>query len=194
MISATTDLRYRAFAAEYVTNGFNGTQAAIVAGYAPHTAEKTAVRLVRNERVQELVTELLEPITNRYEITAERTLAHVAQMAYGDIGDVADWDGEKLTLKPKSEMTPEARRMVKKLKMRAKYHPMTDENPQEYYDVELEVEMYSKLDALVNLMKYQGLLPTTGKVRINVDARRQNVNFLSNLTREDIMRIAGVEE
>lgn len=191
----TTELRYQVFANAYVTNGFSGHAAAVAAGYSEKTADQTATKLLRIPQIQSLITELTQPVLDKYAITTERTLAHMAAIGYGDIGDVADWDGENLHVIPKKDLADQARWAVKKVTMEAKYHPRQG-TELEYYDVKLTVEMHDKPAALRDLAKHQGILPSSGKIRINVDARKQSMNVLSlaGLSREDIMRMAGVEE
>lgn len=45
------------FAAHYVANGGNGTQAAVEAGYSPSSARQQAYKLTRNPTVQRLIRE-----------------------------------------------------------------------------------------------------------------------------------------
>lgn len=47
--------RHEKFVEEYVTNGWNGAQAARAAGYSPKTAEATVSRLLRNVKVKKVL-------------------------------------------------------------------------------------------------------------------------------------------
>jgi phage terminase small subunit len=195
----TTKLRYQTFASEYATNGFNAKQAAIAAGYSPKTAEVQGSKLLRNPKVIDLVNALVRPILDKYEITVEKTLEHLAALAYADMRDLGRWgvrDGVPYYLPSDSDDLDErVSRSIASVKMKAKYRPARENEEgflvsQEYYDVEVEVKQHDKLGALNTLAKYQGLLPTSGKVRINVDDRQQTANVFSGLSREEILEIA----
>jgi phage terminase small subunit len=200
-MNPSTDLRYRIFAGEYVNNGQNGKRAAIAAGYSARSAEMQASRLLRNDKVQGFLAEFIQPTLDRYALTVENTLKHLAALAYSNKRDVASWgttDG-KPWYHPKNsdELTEDEALSVTGFKFKAKQHPARYDSKgnlveQEYYDIETTVEQSDKATALGILAKYQGITPTTGKVRINVDTRQQTLNqfSLAGLTREEILAIA----
>lgn len=183
-MSPTTELRYKTFAGEYVTNGFNATQAALAAGYSPKTADRQGHALLRNPKVEALIAELTKPAMDRYAITVENTLKHLAAVAYAKKSDVGRWgtDGGRPYFMPyNSEDLPEDVALsVREVKFKAKFHPARvdkqgNQVEAEYWDIETNVAQHDKVAALKVLASYQGLLPTTGKVRINVDARQQTL-------------------
>lgn len=75
--------RAERFCQEYVVD-FNGTQAAIRAGFAPKGAHVQASRLLNAPKVAERVAELKAALAKKYEVTQERTLKQIARIAYGD--------------------------------------------------------------------------------------------------------------
>jgi phage terminase small subunit len=200
-MNPSTELRYRTFAAEYISNGQNGKQAAIAAGYSPRTAEVQSSQLLRKLKVQELVAELSEASFNRYAVTIENTLKHLAAIAYSCERDVARWGTEEgrpwYHPRNSDELDENQALSVSGLKFKAKYHPArTDKNGDEvepeYYDIESHIEQHDKVAALGILAKYQGIVPTTGKLRVNLDTRQQTLNqfSLAGLSREEIIAIA----
>lgn len=61
----TTEEKYDIFAKAYVTNGFNGTKAAIKAGYAENSADVTASKLLRNTKVLEKIDAEMKMLSKR---------------------------------------------------------------------------------------------------------------------------------
>ena len=74
----------RQFAKEYLID-LNNTQAAIRAGYSAKTAYSQGERLLRDVEVQKLIQELMQERSTRVEVTAERVLAEIAKVAFGDV-------------------------------------------------------------------------------------------------------------
>lgn len=73
--------RMLTFAAEYIVD-WNGTQAAIRAGYSPKTADMQASRMLRNVKVRTEIERLLEdPIGKRNEIRS-RVIGELEKIAY----------------------------------------------------------------------------------------------------------------
>lgn len=191
-MNSQTRLRYQVFAREYATNGFNATQAALTAGYSARTAKQQGQQLLTRVDVQQLITEHTQPVLDRYAITAEKTLATLAVIAFGDRLDLwleREADGSR-DLKPFSELTAEERLLIDSVEFEKEtFSPGKDAIA---YKHKTKVKGPDRLKALEMLMKYMGLLPTTGKVRINVDNRKQELNFFekAGLSREEILRIA----
>lgn len=68
--------KQKRFCQEYIVD-LNGTQAAIRAGYAANSAEVTASRLLRNDKVKEYTQQLMDKRSNKLEITAEDVLQSI---------------------------------------------------------------------------------------------------------------------
>lgn len=75
--------RQAEFVRQYLVD-LNGTQAAIRAGYSPHTAQEQASRLLSNVKVQEAVAKAKAERAERTQITADRVLQEVARLAFAD--------------------------------------------------------------------------------------------------------------
>jgi hypothetical protein len=75
--------KQRAFISAYITNGFNGGQAAITAGYAAGSAYVEASRLLRNAKIK---TEI-EALFDDHVMTAKEVLSRLTDHARGDLGD-----------------------------------------------------------------------------------------------------------
>ncbi|PDT15509.1 terminase [Rhizobium sp. J15] len=84
--------KQRLFVAEYLKD-LNATQAAVRAGYSENLARKNSWRLMANEVVRGAIDKALAAQMERLEISAERVLAAIADIAFGDVRDVFDEEG-----------------------------------------------------------------------------------------------------
>ena len=68
---------------------FNGTQAAIRAGYSEKTAAATAARLLRNVNIQAEIARRQKDLQRRTEVTQDRVVKELARVAFADASDYA---------------------------------------------------------------------------------------------------------
>lgn len=139
------------FIAEYLVDG-NATRAAIAAGFAEASAGVTGAKLLKNSKVSRALALRHARLMGKLEITAERTLAGVAKIAYGDVGELLGDDGQMLPLQRMSEA---ARALVAGLEV------LTSETPGGTRNVTHKVKIADRLRALEMLMKHQKLLGDT---------------------------------
>ena len=66
---------------------FNGTQAAIRAGYSEKTAAATAARLLRNVNIPNEISRRQKDLQRRTEVTQERVVMELARVAFADATD-----------------------------------------------------------------------------------------------------------
>jgi phage terminase small subunit len=188
-VNQQTEMRYRVFAQAYATNGFNATQAALEAGYSPRTAMQQGQRLLKNVDLQRLISEFTVPVMDKNELTFERVLRLVAVRTFGTLADLGTWDDEGFHLFPSDDLSEEQKQLLKKVKttVHEAYDPKTGGLVSRRIQTEVE-----KFDSLDLAAQYLGIKPTTGKIRINVDNRKQSVNFFekAGLTREEMLAIA----
>lgn len=88
-----TDEKHELFVLEYIANDFNGSKAAIAAGYSARTAGAASTRLLKNVKVQALLKRHLKERKNSLEITADRVLEEMARLAFFDVRKLFDDDG-----------------------------------------------------------------------------------------------------
>ena len=84
--------KQKAFCEEYIID-FNGTQSAIRAGYSKKTANEIASQNLTKLNIQEYTQELIAKRSERTEITADRVLAEIAKLAFFNMADVINADG-----------------------------------------------------------------------------------------------------
>ncbi|CAO3372876.1 terminase small subunit [Azospirillum argentinense] len=96
----------RQFVREYGKD-FNGTQAAIRAGYSPASAAQQASDLLKNPKVARAVADMERLRAERTNITADRVRLELARMALVDLSDLAEWDAGTVRLRSSSELPPD---------------------------------------------------------------------------------------
>jgi phage terminase small subunit len=86
-----------AYAQEYTKCPENQTQAAINAGFSPNTAAVKASVMMRDERIQKRIAELMEERNKRLRVSADYVLLRLVEIDKMDVLDILNDDG---TLKP----------------------------------------------------------------------------------------------
>lgn len=94
--------KHERFVSEYLVDG-NGLRAAIAAGYSSNGAGVAAHRLLSNVNVASEIANRSQKIANKLEISAEKTLQGIAELAFFDIRKLFAEDG---SLKQMHELDP----------------------------------------------------------------------------------------
>lgn len=115
------DARERKFVDEYMIDG-DAPRAAIAAGYSETMANSKAYQWVSNSKVKPHVYAAVRNkqnrISERLEVTAERSIRELARISYGSIRDVAKWGPDGMTLKDSSELTDDQAAMIESITYR----------------------------------------------------------------------------
>lgn len=82
--------RQESFCRYYIANGFNGTQAAISAGYSQDTANEQAARLLANVSIKQRIDELKAPIAKKTTMNAEKLAKMVSEALEFDLTEWFD--------------------------------------------------------------------------------------------------------
>lgn len=96
--------KQKLFILEYLKD-LNATQAAIRAGYSEKGAEVQGHHLLRNPKIKVVIQQSMDKRSDRIKIDADLVLQEIARIAFADLRDVMDWDGDSVTLKASSELT-----------------------------------------------------------------------------------------
>jgi phage terminase small subunit len=134
--------KQKRFCQEYCKD-LNGTQAAIRAGYSPKTAESQASRLLRNDKVSSEIAKLLGTATDKASITLDAVICELQAFMLADISEIASWQGNTVTMKASSELSPDALKAIESVSTTSS---KTGE-PQ------LRVKLHSKLKAAELLIR-----------------------------------------
>lgn len=97
----------RQFCLEYIKD-FNGTQAAIRAGYAANAAAQQASRLLNNANVQALIKLKTQKLEDKYDLSREAIAKRYAQLIHFDIRKLYDQEGNLIPIHELDEDTATA--------------------------------------------------------------------------------------
>ena len=139
--------RQQAFVREYLVD-LNATQAAIRAGYSARNAGKIGPALVGDSRISDAIQKALGRRAKRVEITADNVLREIAALAFANMGEYADWNGQSVTLKPSDEVDPRA---VSEVKQTANQ-----------FGNNVGIKLHDKLAALKLLGQHLGMWDSSG--------------------------------
>ena len=89
---ALTDKQHR-FCEEYLANGYNGTQAAISAGYSEDSARQLASDTLSKPYIQTYLEDRKAQIAARLEVNQDRILRELSRIAFSDIRKLYNVDG-----------------------------------------------------------------------------------------------------
>lgn len=100
--------RQEAFCREYIID-HNATQAAIRAGYSQKTAYSLGQRLLKNAEVKKRMIELESKAIEKAELTVDRVVNELCNIAFFDIKNLYDENGQLMNI---HDMPEETRRAI----------------------------------------------------------------------------------
>lgn len=142
--------KQRAFIAEYLKD-FNGTQAAIRAGYSQRTARAIASEILTKPDIQK---EISAQIAER-SMGPDEVLLRLAEHARGDMGDFLDITSMGFVVDLSKAQEKGLTHLIKKVKMRTQTSVNKEGIETETHDIELE--LYDAQAALVQLGRHHVL-------------------------------------
>jgi phage terminase small subunit len=143
------------FVEEYLVD-LNASAAYQRAGYKArgHAAETNAARLLRNAEVKSAIHAAQQVRSQRTEITADRVLQELALVGFSDIGQILDFSGNSVKLRPGTAIPEQARRLLSSVKVKRYFEGTSDEAR----EVEItEFKIWDKLSALEKIGKHLGM-------------------------------------
>lgn len=175
--------KQQAFVREYLLDG-NATRAAAKAGYSARTAGQIGFNLLKKVEIQEALAEARKALEAKAEVEAVRVIREQAAIAFSNIAELFDFDGDTLRLKSLSEIPEAARRAVASFKVR-RHVEGQGENARV---VEVtEIHLWSKSDALDKLARILGLYDPEKAAPSGVDGTQP-----SETLEECLDRLAGI--
>lgn len=154
----------QAFVLHYVGT-LNATQAAKDAGYSADTAKSIASENLSKPAIRKAIDAHLKAKFDTIGITAERVLTELARIAFGNLRDVAEWDGDTVTLKNSDDLSEDAAAFLKNISISKSEHSGKDDDGS---SSSLSFGTHDKVKALETLAKYHKLLTNkhehTGKI------------------------------
>lgn len=143
--------KQKRFVEEYLID-LNSTQAAIRAGYSPHTAKDIGCENLAKPNIAAAISQAMAERSRRTGINQDRVLQELARIGFAKITDVVDPE----TAKIKSDASDDDLACIQSIKIK----------PNEF-GTEREVKLYDKKSALVDLGKHLGLFKD--KLELNGD-------------------------
>lgn len=152
MAKSKTEIQHDAFVRHYLANGYNGTQAALAAGYAEKSARVTASRLLTQDNIRVKISEAVAATLKDLDLDRLRWFQEVRGIAFSDIRQVAEFGPDGLNWKPSSELTDEAARLIESIESTTTY----DKEGRPV--VTKKIKLHSKKSGLDTLGKFMGML------------------------------------
>lgn len=143
--------KQKRFVEEYLID-LNATQAAIRAGYSPHTAKDIGCENLAKPNISAAISQAMAERSKRTGINQDRVLQELARIGFAKITDVVDPE----TAKIRPDASDDDLACIQSIKIK----------PNEF-GTEREVKLYDKKSALVDLGKHLGLFKD--KLELNGD-------------------------
>lgn len=142
--------KQKRFCEEYVKD-FNGTQAAIRAGYSKNSANEQSSQHLAKLHIQAYIKELADKATSKNNVTVEKIVAEFSKIAFSSIAHLHNsW----ISLKDFETLTDDQKDSIESIQTRVR--KMSDNDV--VIDVEeVKIKLYDKQRALENLGKYMGI-------------------------------------
>ena len=143
--------KQKRFVEEYLID-LNATQAAIRAGYSPHTAKDIGCENLAKPNIAAAISQAMAERSRRTGINQDRVLQELARIGFAKITDVVDPETAKIRV----DASDDDLACIQSIKIK----------PNEF-GTEREVKLYDKKSALVDLGKHLGLFKD--KLELNGD-------------------------
>lgn len=160
------------FVDEYLKD-LNATQAYIRAGYkfkSENVAAASAAKILRNPKIQEKIQAEMAKREKRTEITQDRVLREIANLAFTDRTGIVNLKKNRVIIQDFEELTPEQRACVAGVK-ETKYG--------------IEVSFYNKEKALEMLGRHLGMFND----KVKIDGEMTVNNPLQGLTTDELKKL-----
>jgi hypothetical protein len=188
MTKKSLDKKELAFLEAYMGNGYNKTEAYLVAvGPKPNTKPATITRMAQKwvnrrplllaaiEKGHDKALTAVEEIHDRYAISQARIEQEYAAIAFSNVGDIMSWgeDG-KVIFKSSSELTPEAMKFVAGVEYTPGVTRFDEDTGEEFMmrPPVVKIKTQDKLKALEALAKSRGMFkdsePNAPVININI--------------------------
>lgn len=155
---AKLTVKQERFCLEYLVD-FNATQAAIRAGYSEDAARQSGTLLLSNTAIQARISEAVKSLNNDTSQTIRRVICELQLIAFGDMRDLAEWEGDTAIFKD-SKTLGDKSRLVSEVHSKAG----KDGNS-------LKIKTWDKMKALEMLARYYKLFqdePQSTQVTIKI--------------------------
>lgn len=151
-----------AFVRHYVNDPkHNATQAARKAGYSEDCVGQQGYENLKKPEIKKAVEEKLEIKYDTIDITGDRIIREIAKVAFGNLKDVAQWDGDTMSLKASDQLTDDEAALLKSISVSSS---SSSGKQGEANSSSISFQTFDKLKALELLAKNKKLL--TDKIEL----------------------------
>lgn len=143
--------KIKRFCEEYIKD-LNGTQAAIRAGYSAKTAPEQGSRLLTNVKVQNLISELKQSLSNNNEGLAQQVIDELKKMGFANIQDYIESENE---IKDLTKIDRDKAAAVESIKKTVTEFSGGSESSGK--KTSIQFKLYDKISALEKLGRHLGI-------------------------------------
>lgn len=162
--STALDAKQIRFCEEYCVD-FNGTRAAISAGYSKRSAHDTANRLLKKTEIQEHIGEIKHETEKRLGISRDRVARELARIAFSDVTSFFNDDGD---FKKFSELTEDQRAVLSSLEVEELFEGKGADKVKVGLLRKIKVwDKKAALDSLAKMFGYNEPDKVTGEINLN---------------------------
>lgn len=167
--------RKATFVEEYIANKRNGEKAAIAAGFSPKTAAAQASRLLKDVKVQEMLSARSNELAEKHELTTESVIAELSKIVHADPRRLFGQDGQLL---PVSEWPDGLAGAIASVEVDELFEGQGAQR--KFVGYTKKVKLWDKNSAIDKAMKHLGLFEADNK---------QRAGALADLPREMVKAI-----
>ena len=138
--------REKRFVELYPALKFNGTKAAMQAGYSVKRASQMGSDLLKRPHIQKALAEKLNELTEQADSDATAVIEELKRVGFLDIRSLLEWDKDGVRLRPSAGLDEDVARAVKGVSI-----------TRGAYGDNVKIDTHSKLDALRDLGRFHGL-------------------------------------
>lgn len=176
------------FAEEYLVD-LNATKAAIRSGYSAKTAEVKGSQLLRKPDIQVAIQARMKKRSERTDITADRVLAELAKIAFGDIRQIFTGEGHIRRIEDLDDDAAALLAAVETTTQRVRGSPRDDPE----YETVSKFKLWDKRAALVDIGKHLGMFKDH-VVHSGPNGGPIETRDMTKLTPEQLAAIAALDQ
>jgi phage terminase small subunit len=182
------------FINEYLID-FNATQAAIRAGYSPHTAAFIGAENLKKPQIMVAIAEEMKKRQEKTGVTADKVLNELCLLAFADMKDYIEIDSDgSVRVKPWEEMPEGASRAVAEVKeVRRLLGSGEGEGKTITLEARLGYKHHDKVKALELLGKHLGIWKDKLEINLKKSAKEMDDSELESTVRAILSGISTEE-
>lgn len=151
--------KQKTFIAEYLKDK-NASKAAIAAGYSKKASRAVGSELLTNPNIKAAITEAIDRVTKKAEVSYERWLLEQKRLAFSDMGDYAEInENGDVNFTATQDLKPGRTRAIQELTSQTHYGKDGER------DVTIKLKLHPKQPALDAIGKNKGWLNTKIEIK-----------------------------